>query len=79
MAAIRLGEARPLLVSVREAAALLGIGRTMLYELIGRGELVPVHIGRCARFRMRDLEVYVDQLVSEQTERPKVRQSRSEH
>jgi hypothetical protein len=47
--AIGFGEARPLLVSAKEAAALLGIGRTMLYELIGRRDLVPVHIGRCVR------------------------------
>ena len=64
-ATIGFGEARPLLVSAKEAAALLGIGRTMLYELIGRGELVPVHIGRCVRFRVRELESFVDRLVSE--------------
>ena len=55
-------------VSAKEAAALLGIGRTMLYELIGRGELVPVHIGRCARFRLRELESFVDRLVSASNE-----------
>jgi excisionase family DNA binding protein len=54
-----------LLVSAKEAAALLGIGRTMLYELIGRGELVPVHIGRCVRFKVRELESFVDRLVSD--------------
>ncbi|MGA9278332.1 helix-turn-helix domain-containing protein [Ilumatobacter sp.] len=64
-AAIGFGEARPLLVSAKEAAALLGIGRTMLYELISRGELVPVHIRRCDRFRVRELESFVDRLVGE--------------
>jgi excisionase family DNA binding protein len=53
---------RPLLVSARQAAELLGIGRTTLYELIGRGAIVPVRIGRCVRFPVRELEAFVEEL-----------------
>ena len=38
-----------LLLKVHEAAAMLGIGRTKAYELIGRGELQVVHIDGAAR------------------------------
>ena len=50
---------RPLLVSAEEAAHLLGIGRTTLYRLAREGELRPVHIGRCVRFLVGELEGFV--------------------
>ena len=55
---------RPLLVSVEEAAGLLGIGRTTLYELIRRGDVRPIRIGRCVRIPQRELEAYVDRLIA---------------
>ncbi len=36
----------PELLSVRSAAALLGIGRTATYDAIGRGELRSLKVGR---------------------------------
>ena len=54
----------PMLVSASRAAALLGIGRTTLYELIWSGELKPLHIGRCVRFRLSDIEDFVDRLAA---------------
>lgn len=56
--------ARPLLVSAHQAAQLLGIGRTTLYELIKLGLVTPVHIGRCVRFSVTELEHYVEHLVA---------------
>ena len=56
---------RPLLVSVEQAAGLLGIGRTMLYELIRRGDLRPIRIGRCVRIPQRELEAFVERLVGD--------------
>ena len=56
---------RPLLVSVEEAAGLLGIGRTTLYELIRHGDVRPIRIGRCVRIPQRELEAYVDRLIAE--------------
>ena len=36
---------RPLVYTVMQAAALLGISRTLAYELVARGELVHVRLG----------------------------------
>jgi len=36
----------PISVSVRTAVRLSGLGRTRLYEAIGRGEIASVRIGR---------------------------------
>ena len=43
----------------------LGIGRTMLYELIRRGDLRPIRIGRCVRIPRRELEEFVERLVGQ--------------
>ncbi|MEY2422457.1 MAG: hypothetical protein QOI95_2524 [Acidimicrobiaceae bacterium] len=42
-------ERERLLLTVVEAATMLGVGRTKAYELIAGGELQVVHIGRAAR------------------------------
>jgi excisionase family DNA binding protein len=52
----------PLLVTVVEAAAILGVGRTKVYELIDRGQLRPVHIGRSLRVPVAELEEFVEAL-----------------
>jgi len=54
----------PLLLTVVEAAAMLGVGRTTAYELIAGGELQVVHIGRSARVPLVAVHRYVDGLVS---------------
>ena len=56
---------RPLLVSVEQAAGLLGIGRTTLYELMRQGDVRPIRIGRCVRIPQRELEAYVARLIAE--------------
>lgn len=50
----------PLLVNVGQAATMLSIGRTALYELIWSGELAPIRIGRSVRFAVEDLEAFVE-------------------
>ena len=40
------------------------VGRITIYELIGRGELPAVKIGRCTRFRLGDLAALVDRKLS---------------
>ena len=55
-------EGRPLLLSVAEAAAALGVGRTTAYELIAAGQLETVHIGRCARVPVAAVQELVDRL-----------------
>lgn len=61
---------RPLLVSAHQAARLLGIGRTTLYELIKVGAMTPVHIGRCVRFSVAELELLVETLVDGEPAEP---------
>jgi len=52
----------PLLVSVAEAARLLGIGRNAVYDLVRRGRLPVVRIGAAGRrilIPRRSLAVWV--------------------
>ena len=56
--------AAPLLVTAEAAADILGVGRTKVYELINRGELRPVHIGRSLRLPVAELERFVEGLRS---------------
>jgi excisionase family DNA binding protein len=53
---------RPLLLTVKEAAALIGIGRTTLYRLIDAGEIDSVHIHTSRRIPLASVYLYVDQL-----------------
>ena len=57
-----------LLLTVEEAAALLRIGRTTTFELVMRGQLESVRIGR-RRLVVRDgLQRYVTALLTAQEE-----------
>lgn len=56
----------PLLLTVAEAAALLGLGRTTLYELILRGDLMTVKIGRARRVPVASLQQFVASLAEAQ-------------
>ena len=51
-----------LLLTVPETAGVLGIGRSTVYEMIARGDLVVVHIGRSCRVPVSAIAAYVDRL-----------------
>lgn len=51
-----------LLLTVAEAAAVLGVGRTTAYGLIAGGQLEVVHIGRVARVPITAVQELVDRL-----------------
>ena len=51
---------RPLLVTIVQAAEILCVSRTTLYELIWTEQLRPIHIGRSVRFSVEQLEDFVD-------------------
>lgn len=53
-----------LLLTVEEAAELLGLGRTLMYELIRNGDVMSVRVGRLRRIRHGDLEAYALQLAA---------------
>lgn len=52
-----------LMLTVVEAAELLGIKRTLMYTLLGSGAVPSVQIGRLRRIRRTDLEIYAAQLI----------------
>ena len=49
-----------LLLKVPEAAELVGLGTSKFYELIRRGEIPAVHIGRATRIPAEGLRRWVD-------------------
>jgi excisionase family DNA binding protein len=55
-----------LMLTPEEAAAELRIGRSRMYDLIRRGEVVSVRVGGSRRVIRESLQAYVDRLVAEQ-------------
>jgi Helix-turn-helix domain len=65
MESFNMAEIEPLLVSFPGALAALGLGsRTTVYELVDRGELVKVNIGRRSFITAKSLAAYVDRLTA---------------
>ncbi len=57
----------PLLLRPVEAARLLGIGRSKLFEMLARNELPVVRMGRCVRIPRQGLEDWVDECLAAET------------
>jgi excisionase family DNA binding protein len=57
----------PLLISVEEAARLLRLGRTRMYELVMSERIVSVKLGRRRLVVRSSLEDFVRSLVREQS------------
>ncbi len=55
----------PLTLSVTEAARLLGISRAFAYELVARGELPSLRLGRRVVVPRRALEQLVERVESQ--------------
>ena len=53
---------RPLLLTIKEAAALIGIGRTTLYRLMDAGEIHSVHVGTSRRIPVAAAYGFVERL-----------------
>jgi len=60
---------RRVLVTTEEAAQLLGIGRTLMFELIRSGAVASVRIGRLRRVPVDALDQYVRSLRESQQQR----------
>jgi excisionase family DNA binding protein len=58
-----------LLLTVNQAAARLGLGKTKVYELMMRGELASVRVGAARRIPTRALEEY-ERLMAAQLKEP---------
>lgn len=57
-------EEQQLLLRVEEAAARLGIGRSLMYRLVLSGEVESVHVGRLRRIPAECLAEHVARLRS---------------
>lgn len=53
-----------LLLGVEDAARLLGVGRTTMFELIGQGHIQTVRLGRRRLVTRAGLQRFVDELAS---------------
>ncbi|MFG2903953.1 helix-turn-helix domain-containing protein [Kitasatospora sp. NPDC048286] len=50
----------PVLLTAEEAAKMLRIGRSTLYQLLAERELASIKIGRSRRIRPADVEAYIE-------------------
>lgn len=57
-----------LLLTVREAASQLGLGRSHVYKLIMAGEIRSILIGRSRRVPAQGLDQYIANLLEEQSD-----------
>lgn len=57
--------AQRLLMRPEEAATLLGVGRSMIYELLRAGKLPAVHIGRTTSIPVRALVRWIERQTGE--------------
>jgi excisionase family DNA binding protein len=55
----------PLLLTVNQAAQMLGIGRSTLYELIENGEIRSVKVGASRRVPLKAVHEYIDRLLGD--------------
>jgi excisionase family DNA binding protein len=58
---------RALLVSIRQAAEMLAISRSSIYNLIDAEQLTPIRIGRSVRFPVEQLELFVAARIAGET------------
>ncbi|MFK7917141.1 MAG: helix-turn-helix domain-containing protein [Ilumatobacter sp.] len=49
----------PLLVNVTQAAQILCVSRSSIYQLIWTDQLMPIRIGRSVRFSIEQLERFI--------------------
>jgi len=57
---IPLNDEMPLLLRAEEAAKLLSLGRSTVFQLLATGELPAVRVGRAVRVRRSDLERWIE-------------------
>lgn len=57
----------PMLLRPLEAARLLGIGHSKLFEMMASHDLPVVRLGRCVRIPRQDLLLWVDRALEAET------------
>jgi excisionase family DNA binding protein len=56
-----------LVYSIDEAADLLGIGRTFMFQLVASGEIASFKIGKRRKIAREEIDAYLDRLRREQS------------
>lgn len=56
---------QPLLLTIEDAAERLAISRSHLYTYIASGAIRTIHMGRCSRIRLDELQRFLDSLEDE--------------
>ncbi len=64
----RENDVNKLLLSPKEAAEMLSVSRSKLYELLAAGKVASVRIDGCRRISVEVLRAYVEQLSREEAE-----------
>jgi excisionase family DNA binding protein len=64
-ASLRPSPPQPELLTLEQAAGLLGVSPRTLRELAKDGTLPPVHVRRCTRWRRADVLAYIAALPAE--------------
>lgn len=55
----------PLAVGVENGARMIGVARSMLYELLARGEIESFKLGRRRLILVKNLEAYINRQAEE--------------
>lgn len=55
------------LLNVNEAAAVLGLGRSLVYTLIANGEITSIKIGRARRIPLSAIDAFIAKRLEEET------------
>jgi excisionase family DNA binding protein len=63
----RVASAERLMLTVAQSAELLGLGRTTTYELVMRGTIESVHVGRRRLIPRRALDRFIERLLEAQS------------
>ncbi|MGW8462466.1 helix-turn-helix domain-containing protein [Pseudomonas sp. CLCA07] len=58
-------QAPALALGVEEAARVIGVARSMLYEIVGRGEIESFKLGRRRLILVKTLEAYINRVAKE--------------
>lgn len=57
--------ASPLSVGVEDGARMIGVARSMFYEILARGELKSFKLGRRRLVLVKDMEAYINRQARE--------------
>ncbi|GLO23896.1 helix-turn-helix domain-containing protein [Pseudomonas putida] len=56
---------QPLALGIDDAARVIGVARSMLYEIVARGDLPSFKLGRRRMILAKELEMYINRVALE--------------